>query len=286
MQPLFDPGTPALPSSGREVAWIIIARSTSSKWPSRMSSGLPPRNSSFPARAWLTRHSMSPYSSTRRAVLTSLKPSPGWRGICSPTPMISSRRRSTASHTRRFNSSFVMGVLSSSRPRKPSDIPLPRAPRGRLTANEPVGQENPHIHARLARGDPARHEPGGDRREQDTAPEVRGRNPEPFDAGPRPEHREAVGRPRAESVPRAADREVAERGYQLERRAEKPGDRLGRDGALEADALDRRSDEELARGARGQIDVLRVHTEMQDGRHMGERKHLAAPRLDGQPRAE
>src|SRR5437773_11811225 len=123
-------------------------------------------------------------------------------------------------------------------------------------------------------------------RSQDTAPEVRGRNPEPFDAGPRPEHREAVGRPRAESIPRAADREVAERGYQLERRAEKPGDRLGRDGALEADALDRRADEELARGARDQIDVLRVHTVMQDGRHVGERQHLAAPGLDGQPRAE
>src|SRR2546427_251741 len=61
------PGHPALPSSGREVAWIIIARSTSSKWPSRMSSGLPPRNSSFPARAWRTRHSMSPYSSAGTA---------------------------------------------------------------------------------------------------------------------------------------------------------------------------------------------------------------------------
>src|SRR5687768_12622054 len=72
MQPLFEAGTPALPSSGRDVMWIIIDRSTSSKCPSRSSSGLPPRNSSLPARACATRHSMSPYSSagTRKA---------GWR---------------------------------------------------------------------------------------------------------------------------------------------------------------------------------------------------------------
>src|SRR5262245_4405015 len=63
MQPLFEADTPALPSSERDVVWIIIARSTSSKWPRRRSSGLPPRNSSLPARAWLTRHSISPYSS-------------------------------------------------------------------------------------------------------------------------------------------------------------------------------------------------------------------------------
>src|SRR5437899_1090430 len=63
MQPLFEAGTPALPSSVRGVVWIIIARSTSSKCPSRRSSGLPPRNSSLPARACATRHSISPYSS-------------------------------------------------------------------------------------------------------------------------------------------------------------------------------------------------------------------------------
>src|SRR5205807_10585074 len=110
--------------------------------------------------------------------------------------------------------------------------------------------------------------------------------PEPVDAGPRPEHRQAIGRPRAEAVPGAADGEVAERGYELDRRREEPGDRPGRDRALEADALDRRADEELARGARDQVDLLRVHAVAQDRRHVGEGKHLAAPRLDGQPRAE
>src|SRR5437870_11879247 len=91
-----------------------------------------------------------------------------------------------------------------------------------LTANEPVGQEIPHIHARLARGDPASHEPGGDRREQNTASELRGRHSEPFDAAPRPQHRSAVGPAWARSEPRATDREVAENGTQLEPRGETP----------------------------------------------------------------
>ena len=57
----------ARPSSARGVVWIIIARSTSSKWPSRISSGLPPRSSSVPAARWLTRHSRSPPSSAGTA---------------------------------------------------------------------------------------------------------------------------------------------------------------------------------------------------------------------------
>src|SRR2546425_7651247 len=182
-----------------------MERSTSSKWPSRSSSGLPPRNSSLPARARATRHSMSPYSSagtaknttrplsassalassspiaapisaatcalwpqawaapvagspsgwpattspssspssanvgpsparpgasartpvrarpdfglspspakvasTSRAVLTSLEPSSGCLRIRSPSPTISSARRSMAAYTRSFSSFFVM----------------------------------------------------------------------------------------------------------------------------------------------------------------------------------
>src|SRR4029450_2547992 len=50
MQPLFEVGTPALPSSARGVVWIIIARSTSSRWPSRRSLGVPPRKSRPPPR--------------------------------------------------------------------------------------------------------------------------------------------------------------------------------------------------------------------------------------------
>src|SRR5882672_386887 len=56
--------------SGCDVVWIIMARSTSSKWPRRRSSGLPPRNSSRPARACWTRHSTSPYSSAGTAKKT------------------------------------------------------------------------------------------------------------------------------------------------------------------------------------------------------------------------
>src|SRR5688572_924926 len=70
MQPLLEAGTPARPSSVRDVVWIIIDRSTSSKCPRRSSSGLPPRNSRLPARAWFTRHSMSPYSSAGTAKKT------------------------------------------------------------------------------------------------------------------------------------------------------------------------------------------------------------------------
>src|SRR6266851_5626037 len=56
--------------SGCDVVWIIMARSTSSKWPRRSSSGLPPRNSRRPARACCTRHSTSPYSSAGTAKKT------------------------------------------------------------------------------------------------------------------------------------------------------------------------------------------------------------------------
>src|SRR5262245_37800334 len=205
-RPLFESGTLALPSSGRGVVWIIIARSTSSKCPRFTSSGLPPKNSSAPARRWLIRHSRSPpssagtaknttrplrcsnapaswsaiaapsnpatcalwphawaapvagsasgcplttnassspisanvgpwpfcpavsartpvsaspvrgsspifrnVSSTSFAVFTSLKPSSGCRRIVSPSAMISSARRSTASVTRRFSSALVIG---------------------------------------------------------------------------------------------------------------------------------------------------------------------------------
>ena len=62
-RPLFDAGTPALPSSARQLVWIIIARSTSSKWPRRISSCLPHGNSRRPARICSCRHSMSPPSS-------------------------------------------------------------------------------------------------------------------------------------------------------------------------------------------------------------------------------
>src|SRR5207247_2454815 len=47
-------------------------------------------------------------SSTSRAVLTSLKPSSGCFRIRSPSPTISSARRSMAAYTRSFSSFFVM----------------------------------------------------------------------------------------------------------------------------------------------------------------------------------
>src|SRR5438445_721779 len=86
MQPLLDAGTPVLPSSGRDVRWIIIERSTSSKWPSRSSSGLPPRNSSLPARACATRHSMSPYSSAGTAKNTT-RPLSASNALASSSPI-------------------------------------------------------------------------------------------------------------------------------------------------------------------------------------------------------
>src|SRR5439155_14514250 len=53
-RPLLDAGTPALPSSARQLVWIIMARSTSSKQPSFISSCLPQGNSSLPADLRLT----------------------------------------------------------------------------------------------------------------------------------------------------------------------------------------------------------------------------------------
>src|SRR4029077_18268267 len=48
MQPLLEAATPAFFMSGCEVVWIIIARSTSSKWPRRSSSGFSPRGPTPP----------------------------------------------------------------------------------------------------------------------------------------------------------------------------------------------------------------------------------------------
>lgn len=45
---------------------------------------------------------------TRREVLNSMKPSPGWRRISSPTAMISSARRSIAARTLCISSVLVM----------------------------------------------------------------------------------------------------------------------------------------------------------------------------------
>src|SRR5262250_2275326 len=67
-RPLFEPGTHVGPSSGRDVVWIIIAMSTSSRWPRRRSSHLPPRNSSRPSLTSLRRHSRSPPSSAGTAM--------------------------------------------------------------------------------------------------------------------------------------------------------------------------------------------------------------------------
>src|SRR5690242_17126982 len=94
MQPLLEAGTPVLPSSVRDVVWIIIERSTSSKCPRRSSSGLPPRNSSLPLRACDTRHSMSPYSSAGTAKNTT-RPASWSKALASSSPMAAPSRPAT-----------------------------------------------------------------------------------------------------------------------------------------------------------------------------------------------
>ena len=65
---------------------------------------------------------------------------------------------------------------------------------------------------------------------------------------------------------------------------QEPGDALGGDGPLEPGALDGGADDQLTRRARRGIDVLAVHAVRENGGHVSEGDHLAAPGLDGHRR--
>src|SRR5439155_2195972 len=109
-----------------------------------------------------------------------------------------------------------------------SHLLAPSSTHAASAGTEPVGQKVLHVHARIPFRDPLGHQPRGDRGEQDAVAEVRGRDPEPLDAGPRAEDRQAVGGPRTEAAPGAGDRQVAERRRQLDRRTEQARDPLDR----------------------------------------------------------
>ena len=66
-QPLWVSPTLASPSSGRAAVWVMVAMSTSSNSPRRISSALPARNSTFPCSRSPIRHSTSTYSSAGTA---------------------------------------------------------------------------------------------------------------------------------------------------------------------------------------------------------------------------
>ena len=66
--PLEDSLTPVRPSARLELVCTIIAMSTSSNAPTRNSSGLPPRNSIFPAARRPKRYPTSTYSSAGTAI--------------------------------------------------------------------------------------------------------------------------------------------------------------------------------------------------------------------------
>ena len=68
------------------VTWTIIAMSTSSNAPSRISSALPPRNSILPARLAPRRYSISTYSSAGTANSTTRPASSGARPISAARP--------------------------------------------------------------------------------------------------------------------------------------------------------------------------------------------------------
>src|SRR5205823_7460998 len=101
---------------------------------------------------------------------------------------------------------------------------------------------------------PLRHEPRGDRREENTVPVMRRRHEKSLDARPWAEDRQAVRRPRTEAEPGAADRKARETRHEADRRAQEARDAGRRDRSLEAGLLHGRADEELARRARDEID--------------------------------
>src|SRR5437867_7624541 len=104
-RPLLDPGTHARPSSGRGVVWIIIARSTSSRWPRRSNSHFPPRNSRRPARTSLRRHSRSPPSS---ATTSSPLDRRVWRRISEPRAAGARQFRSTRGELNNDRGEWIM----------------------------------------------------------------------------------------------------------------------------------------------------------------------------------
>ena len=67
-RPLFVPPTANAASFGVPMVCVIIATSTSSRWPRRMNSGLPPRNSMVPAWRNSFLYSISTYSSAGTAI--------------------------------------------------------------------------------------------------------------------------------------------------------------------------------------------------------------------------
>src|SRR2546428_828596 len=80
------------------------------------------------------------FVSTSADVLSSLKPSSGWRRIASPTATISSAWRSIASSTRCLSSSRVMGSPRSSFIKFASGLgaPAPAGPAARTTTSSPL----------------------------------------------------------------------------------------------------------------------------------------------------
>src|SRR6059036_2145595 len=104
-RPLLDPRTHARPSSGRGVVWIIIARSTSSRWPRRSNSHFPPRNSRRPARTSLRRHSRSPPSS---ATTSSPLDRRVWRRISEPRAAGARQFRSTRGELNNDRGEWIM----------------------------------------------------------------------------------------------------------------------------------------------------------------------------------
>src|SRR3989442_8814135 len=103
-------------------------------------------------------------------------------------------------------------------------------------SDEAVGQEVLHPEARLFAGDPLGHEPRRDGRQENAVAEVPGGDEQPLEAGPRAEYRQAVRRPWPEAAPHPSDRQLAQRGHELDGCAKQTGDPPGGGGAPKSPA--------------------------------------------------